>query len=84
MSPSSVSDGSGPGGSGLWDRAPLEPGAPPPEPAPDEIRWSRPETLRAGDVQEPSPAPPPSRPAAKGRPVKKKAARRSAARRTRR
>jgi hypothetical protein len=83
MSPSSVSDGSGPGGKDLWDRAPLEPGKPPTEPAPDEIRWSRPETLRSGDVQESSPAPPPSRPAAKGRPVKK-AAKKSTARRTRR
>jgi len=80
MSPSSVSDGSGPGGSDLWDRAPLDPGKPPTEPAPDEIRWSRPETLQSEDVQEPSPA---ARPAARGRPVKK-AAKKSTARRKRR
>jgi len=83
MSPSSVSDRSGPGRSDLWDRAPLGPGKTPTEPAPDEIRWSRPETLQSGDVEQPSPAAPPSRPAAKGRPVKK-AARKSTARRTRR
>ena len=53
MSASFVGEGSGPGGSNLWDPMPRTPPAPPTAPKPEEFLWSKPERLQERDADEP-------------------------------
>ena len=76
MSASFAGEGSGPGGSNLWDSMPLTPPTPPTTPQPEEFLWSKPELLREPDPDDkPKQRAKPAKRSARsgGRPVKKAA-----------